>query len=241
MGKRLIINADDFGLSEGVNYGIIKAYKEGIVNSTTIMANMPGFDHAVSLAKQHQDLKVGVHLTLTTYKPLLKTHKHIVKEDGYFKSQEEIATIDVEEAYMELKAQIQRVIDSGITIDHFDSHHHIHAQPSLKLVMERLYKEYNLPFRGGFKYATTIDRKTSSNISFYNEGVSLQKFKEILQTIQEEEVCELMCHPAYIDAFLNSITSYVYKRIEEVEILCSKRAKQLLQEEHIALVNYSTM
>ena len=81
---RLIINADDFGYSKGVNYGIIDAYKNGIVRSTTIMAGMPGFDHAVELAKENKELGVGVHLTLTSYKPVLDSHKTIVNEHGYF-------------------------------------------------------------------------------------------------------------------------------------------------------------
>ena len=61
---RLIINADDFGLSRGANYGIIDAYRNGVVRSTSIMAGMPGFDHAVELLKEYPDLGCGVHLTL---------------------------------------------------------------------------------------------------------------------------------------------------------------------------------
>ena len=69
--KKLIMNADDFGLSEAVNYGILKGFQDGILTSTTIMANMPGFDHAVEMAKQHPEMHIGVHLNLTCYKPLL--------------------------------------------------------------------------------------------------------------------------------------------------------------------------
>lgn len=62
---RFIINADDFGYSRGVNYGIIDAHTDGIVYSATMMVNMPGAQHAVSLAKEHPELQIGIHLTLT--------------------------------------------------------------------------------------------------------------------------------------------------------------------------------
>ena len=79
---KLIVNADDFGLSEAVNYGIISAYKNGIVRSTTIMAGMPAFDHAVELLKENKGLGCGVHMTLSLNKPVLNYHKTIVDENG---------------------------------------------------------------------------------------------------------------------------------------------------------------
>ena len=104
--KRLIVNADDFGFDEAVNYGILKGYQEGIVTSTSMMANMPGFAHAVTLAKQHRDLGIGVHLTLTCYYPLGKGYKSLTRRDGSFKKQGDINEFDEEEMYEELKLQI---------------------------------------------------------------------------------------------------------------------------------------
>ena len=82
--RKLIVNADDFGFSEAVNHGILKAMEDGIVTSTSIMANMPGFAHAAALYHEHPDMAVGVHLNLTCYRPLLSTHKTLVTETGYF-------------------------------------------------------------------------------------------------------------------------------------------------------------
>ena len=62
--RKLIVNADDFGFSEAVNHGILKAMEDGIVTSTSIMANMPGFAHAAALYHEHPDMAVGVHLNL---------------------------------------------------------------------------------------------------------------------------------------------------------------------------------
>lgn len=105
MGK-LIINSDDFGYSNGVNYGIIDAYRNGILTSTTLMANMPGFNEAVKLKKEYPRLGVGVHLTLTCGKPLLKSHKTLVSENGEFNKlafYKQDFAIDYEELYQELK------------------------------------------------------------------------------------------------------------------------------------------
>ena len=104
--KRMIVNADDFGFSEAVNHGILKAMQEEIVTSTSIMANMPGFAHAVQLYHEHPDMAVGVHLNLTCYRPLLSTHQTLVTETGYFHKQDDVAGYSESEMYEELKAQI---------------------------------------------------------------------------------------------------------------------------------------
>ncbi|WP_145838534.1 ChbG/HpnK family deacetylase, partial [Bacillus paralicheniformis] len=69
--KSLIINADDFGFSRGVNLGIIEAFQHGVLTSTTLMVNMQEAEHAVELARQNRELGVGVHLTLTAGRPIL--------------------------------------------------------------------------------------------------------------------------------------------------------------------------
>ena len=73
--KKVIINADDFGLAQGVNEGIIKAHQEGVLTSATLMANMPGFDQAVEMARANPELGVGVHLNILRGWPLSPTQK----------------------------------------------------------------------------------------------------------------------------------------------------------------------
>jgi len=82
---QIIINADDFGYSKAVNYGIIDSYLDGVVRSTTLMANMDGFDHAVDLAKKHRGLAVGVHLTISTGRPLTDLNQGFLDKNGDFK------------------------------------------------------------------------------------------------------------------------------------------------------------
>ena len=128
MGK-VIFNSDDFGYSHGVNYGIVDAYQRGILTSTTLMANMPGFEHAVKLKKELPDLGVGVHLTLTCGKPLLENVDSLVEGDQF--KQLSFYTkpfeIDNDQLYQEWNAQIQKVYRAGIIPTHLDSHHHTHT------------------------------------------------------------------------------------------------------------------
>ena len=130
--KKVIINADDFGYSRGINYGIIDSHRLGILTSTTIMAGMPGFDHAVHLAKENPKLGIGVHLTLTCGYPLLKDYQTIVDENGKFKHLSFFThdnNYDFDEVYREWEAQIEKVLASEIKPSHLDSHHHTHSFP----------------------------------------------------------------------------------------------------------------
>ena len=92
----LIVNADDFGYSPGVNYGILHSYLYGIVNSATMMMNMAGTGQALAMVKQYPGLRTGVHLVLTCGKPLLSDSITLTKKDGYFRSQGDLAGISLE-------------------------------------------------------------------------------------------------------------------------------------------------
>ncbi|MGL4773597.1 MAG: chitin disaccharide deacetylase [Clostridium sp.] len=242
---KLIINADDFGLSRGVNYGIIDAHKRGVIRSTSIMAGMPGFLHAVELLKENKDLGCGVHLTLTAYKPLLNTHKVIVDKNGYLSREHIENNINMdnikealEEAYLEFKAQIEKVKSAGVEITHLDSHHHVHTMPELKPVIERLVNEYQLPIRGGLNYELDYDKVVPYETVFFDKTASIDTFKKHMEELKKFEVIDTMSHPGYVDKFLLDISSYTTKRAEEVEILTSDELKELLKENGIVVSNY---
>ena len=82
--NKLIINSDDFGYSRAINHAIIDTHQEGILTSTTLMTNTPGFEHAIKLAKENPKLGVGVHLVLTFLKPLSQDVPSLVDEKGDF-------------------------------------------------------------------------------------------------------------------------------------------------------------
>lgn len=143
--RKIICNADDFGHSKGVNLGIIEAFKNGIVRSTTLMAGMDGFEHALVLAKDNPGLNIGVHLTLTAGKSVGGIYKTITDEKGDFLNLSElennIENVDLLEVEREYEAQIQKILDAGIKVDHFDSHHHTHNLKGIINIFLKLAKK----------------------------------------------------------------------------------------------------
>jgi hopanoid biosynthesis associated protein HpnK len=152
--KKVIINADDFGLSRGVNEGIILAHQKGILTSATLMANMPGYEQAVELALQNEKLGVGVHLNIVRGRPISPANRleTLVNGEGLFFSNAYLILkklmlkkINLEEVERELRAQIEKVLRSGIQASHLDSEKHIHTIPPVFKIVLKLGKEYGIP------------------------------------------------------------------------------------------------
>jgi predicted glycoside hydrolase/deacetylase ChbG (UPF0249 family) len=150
---QLIINADDFGLSRSVNQGIIQAHCEGILTSTTIMANMPYFEEAANLAHQHTDLGVGVHLNIIRGTPLsdpMKVPSLIDNRCFFFNHISKfmfrlfLGRLNPEEIRTEYRAQIERVIENGLRPTHIDSEKHHHLLPGLLPIVVELAKYYHI-------------------------------------------------------------------------------------------------
>jgi hopanoid biosynthesis associated protein HpnK len=162
--KKLIVNADDFGLTEGINKGIIEAFREGIVTSASIMANGESFEHAVSLSQQYPALSIGAHLVLVEEKPVLSPDEVpslIGKNNKLHKNYKEFLTrfllgrikiIDIEK---ELRAQLEKVLKAGIQIAHIDSHQHLHVYPAILDIVLRLAEEYGIRWiRNAYEHST---------------------------------------------------------------------------------------
>lgn len=149
--RRLIVHADDFGLSEAVNRAVIAAHERGIVTSASLMAGGDAFEHAVALAKACPSLDVGVHLTLTEQRPVAANVPSLVDADGKLAphatrlaqrhARGKIALADVR---TELDAQIRRVRDSGITPTHLDGHQHVHVLPGVAQVVLELARTHGV-------------------------------------------------------------------------------------------------
>ncbi len=153
MDKRLIINADDFGLCEGVNRAIVKAHKDGMLTSATIMANMAGAKDAAKIARELPSLGVGVHLNLTDGRPVTKDNSIacLLDNDGEFiSSPAKLAVLSLIRPKVrnairaELAAQIQSVIDNGLKPTHLDSHKHIHSFPPIFSVVCELAHRFGI-------------------------------------------------------------------------------------------------
>lgn len=151
--RYLIVNADDFGLNAGVNRAILEGHDQGIVTSATIMANLPGFDEAARLAKDYPRLGVGLHFNLTQGRPLADPALVTGLVDGegrFLGSSTALARrwvagrLREQEIATELRAQIERALDSGLALTHIDSHKHAHVLPPVFRVVCRIIPSYGI-------------------------------------------------------------------------------------------------
>jgi hopanoid biosynthesis associated protein HpnK len=134
--RRLIINADDFGLTSGVNRAIAEANRSGVLTSATIMANARAFEEAASLAKSQPGLKTGCHIVLIDGEPVSSDLPSLTNGSARFRnSLKEFALaavrqrLSAEEIQREAEAQIRKIQSLGITLTHIDSHKHTHMFP----------------------------------------------------------------------------------------------------------------
>jgi predicted glycoside hydrolase/deacetylase ChbG (UPF0249 family) len=154
MERKIIINADDFGLCEGVNKAVAQAHTQGVLTSTTIMANMPAAQQAIKIARQLPTLGVGVHLNLFEGKPVSKNAcvDCLLAIDGQFAySPSRLSLLSAVKREIrnaiatELAAQIQWAIDNGLKPTHLDSHKHIHSFPAIYPMVCELAKSFKIP------------------------------------------------------------------------------------------------
>jgi hopanoid biosynthesis associated protein HpnK len=151
--KELIVNADDFGLTRGVNEGIIRANREGILTSATLMANRRAFEDAVERAKQNPQLGVGCHLALVGGRAVAPPEKipSLADRDGRLPSSigllmaklnsGMVRTKDIE---AEFRAQIEKICRAGIQPTHLDTHKHSHAHPRVMAALGRVAREFGI-------------------------------------------------------------------------------------------------
>ncbi|MGC2549228.1 MAG: ChbG/HpnK family deacetylase, partial [Candidatus Sulfotelmatobacter sp.] len=141
--RRLIVNADDFGFTAGVNRAIIEAHTRGIVTSTTLMASGPAFNDAVRLARETPRLDVGCHLVLIDGEPVLDAVRlpTITSRDSgtdrfrdglkSFAARALTSRFDSAEIEAETRAQIGKIQSAGVNVSHVDSHKHTHLFPAV--------------------------------------------------------------------------------------------------------------
>jgi len=216
----LIINADDFGYSESVNHAIATAFSQGLISSTTIMANAPAFEHACDLAQRQGFAdKIGIHLNLTEGIPLtddIKKSRIFCDEKGmlrfrrfkhYWLPPNELALLS-----QEISQQIMRCRAHGLRITHADSHHHVHTELFISLTVAKALRKFGIPYlrlTDNVRRASLMRKAYKSNL---NLMIALHGLKgtnyfcdlyDIVamgkQCEADNVVVELMVHPVFSD------------------------------------------
>ncbi|MDR3564972.1 MAG: chitin disaccharide deacetylase [Negativicutes bacterium] len=248
--QRLIINADDLGLTPGCNAGIVRGLTQGIVSDTTLMVNTDYTQAAVNLLKEHGISQAGLHLNLTFGVPLspLAEVPSLVDENGRFfrKIARSVGGLKPQEVEKELRAQVARFGETGLHMTHLDSHHHAHIYPGIFAMVLSLAKELAVPLR---QTSTALREKITSagvattdafSLDFYDKGVTLENLQQIIRD-HTGEVLEIMCHPAEAGELIYTISDYNSRREEELAILTSAAMKAFLRENDITLISFAEL
>ena len=237
---KLIINADDFGLSKSITDGIIEGIRRGYITSTTLMVNMPYAEYAIKEALKHNIKCIGLHINLTVGKPVIDNPK-LTDDNGVFlynNKQVENKNLTYLDAYNEIMAQVQLVekLSGGkLKLDHLDCHHSLYLNKDIKKAINDVALKLNIPTRCKVGYNTKMPNELYDNFTIKNVSLSelhkmIKKFKDTNKTI------ELMTHSGYIDDYTKTVTSYL-GREEELKVL--KQAKESGLFNGIELISFS--
>ena len=244
---KLIVNADDLGLTPGCIDGIIKGLTKGIVTDTSLMVNTPFAEEAVIKLRENGIDRVGLHLNLSWGQPLLPAGEvpSLIDENGRFqrKVAQAAYAMNPEEVRRELAAQAEKFIATGLGLTHLDSHHHAHSFPPITDAAIVLAKQFGVPLRqtnDGLrekirgKGLVTTD---SIELDFYEQGVNMEHLKQIILE-HPEGTLEIMCHPAETDELLYDISSYNSWRDKELAILTSREMQNFMTEQNVKLISF---
>jgi chitin disaccharide deacetylase len=212
--KWLIVNGDDFGVSDGINRGIIEAHCNGILTSTSLMIDRPACEAAMALAREHATLSVGLHLELDPNHP-------------------ERVMPEVERQF----AQFVELVDAAPT--HLDSHHDVHYDSRILPQLRAWAASIGVPLRG--QSIARHFRKFYGQWGgeMHLEQINSEGFLRLVDAEIGEGVTELTCHPGYVEPGFPS--SYAAEREVELQTLCDPRVREAIVQRGICLVGFQDL
>jgi hypothetical protein len=221
----LIVNADDFGYSRGVNRGIVEAHERGIVTSASLVVTRADAAEAAEYGREHPELAVGLHVELR--------RRRVRRRLWSSERLHGLVASDVAEQLERFRALMNR------DPTHLDSHHHRHRQASLRPIFQSVAQELGVPLRH-------LDPRVRFCGDFYGhdgEGrpdpgsITPAALVAVLETLPEG-VTELGCHPGYTDGL---DAWYRDERVQEVETLCDPAVRNAIERLGIELISFRNL
>lgn len=275
--KRLIVSADDFGLTKSISEGIVKACKDGIVTSINLLPTGRAFEENLYLLKELKLDGIGAHLALTETSPITDPAKisGLVTRKGSFHANYVtfftdlfLGRIRIDNIYLELRSQLDRLKRVGLPINSINSHEHIHMMPSILKVFIDLAKEYDIPFircphgdklvspyrlkkilkLAVLAYFGRIVERTVRESGLYTTDNFLgivdsgNLLEDVLVRLLEnlpEGTTELVCHPGFLSPEVLERCIFQLNCESELASLTSRRVKKVIENGGIKLVTVS--
>ena len=250
--RRLIVNADDLGMTAGVTNGVVAALEGGVVTSASAMVCRSRSAEHVRAAARRLPRKLGVHLQLSAGAPVSSPERvaSLVDASGRFpRHLVEDAILDEDEAFSEWSAQVEAAIALGLSPTHVDSHHGIHRYDSLLAVYCAVARRYGLKARGGSPALATrirAERVVCPDICearWTMSGGPLDALCERLRAAYAECgddcVVELVTHPGHVDDELREVSSYSDGRAGELAVLCAPETAAAFDDMGIERIGFA--
>jgi predicted glycoside hydrolase/deacetylase ChbG (UPF0249 family) len=229
MGRAVIVNADDFGQSAGINRGIVEAHERGIVTSASLMARGDAACAAAAYARARPRLSVGLHIDLG---------ESVFRDGEWIAIYERVNRQDLRELEMEIRAQLSTFREIlGHDPTHLDSHQHVHIEEPVRSIVDCIGNELGVPVRHRWPHLRYDGR-------FYGQtgtgdpwpaNISTARLIELLRDLGDG-VTEMACHPGYPG---DLVTMYGTEREIELHALCDPDVRRVVDEEGIELIAFS--
>lgn len=229
---QLVVNADDFGRSAGVNAGVLRAHDQGIVTSASLMVRWPAAVDAVAQARSRPGLGLGLHLDLGEW----------AYAAGEWKAVYTVCGESAAEIEREVAAQLDRFRELvGMEPAHLDSHQHVHLHEPARSVVARAADALGVPLRQltpGIVHHGEFYGQTATGEP-YPEGIAPARLVEVVRDLAAGVVTEIACHPGLPDPEPWSV--YDRERERELEALCDRTVAEAIAAEHVALTSFAAL
>jgi len=225
--RRLVVNADDFGLSAAVNAGILRAHADGIVTTASLMVRAPAAEQAVAAARRHPRLALGLHVDLGEW---------VRGGDGWRAAYEVVDTTDPEAVAAELERQLDRFRAlTGGDPSHLDSHQHVHREEPVRSILGVRARELRVPLRhhGRVRYCGAFYGQDGDGAPL-PDAITAARLVRLVAGLSAGAT-ELCCHPA---AAPEPATGYGAERVRELESLCDPRVRAAVQQARVRLCTF---
>lgn len=230
MARTVVVNADDFGLTPGVNRGIVEAHIEGIVTSTSAMVRQPAAPHAAELATAHPELGVGLHVDLGEW----------AFTGGRWQAL--YTVVDTEDGAA-VASEVDHQVRSfhalfGRPPTHLDSHQHVHQSSPVRETLTAVAAELGIPLRGNgvVRYVGDFYGQLSKGDP-HHDAITVDALVTLLGSLPPG-VSEIACHPGYTEGLTSTGTMYVAEREQELRVLCDPRVAAGAAEAGVELVSF---